>query len=1416
MDKELRDQLASTTLAVRRMLEDEFARQLEGVFDIFPDGRINDRPSDTLTPEQRFTRAKIVASIERRRAKGEPQAESVYAYMRESAFTFLNRLAAFKMMEARGLVQECVSRGPESSGFKEFSGLAPGLTTLPDKGYQLYLESLCDEIGREVGALFTRSDSSSLLWPSRRVLEGVLATINEESLASVWAGDETIGWIYQYYNDPTERKKMREESAAPRNSRELAVRNQFFTPRYVVEFLTDNTLGRIWYEMTQGDTKLKEQCLYLVRRPTEIFLKPGETAPEQPKQDNLSQEDLLKQPVFIPHRPLKDPRTILMLDPACGSMHFGLYAFDLFEVIYDETWALEEKLGADALSRAPGMESLHSTYAGKDAFLKDVPRLIIEHNLHGIDIDPRCAQIAGLSLWLRAQKAWQRLGLKPAERPAIKRSNIVCAEPMPGEKELLREFVEREFPAQERGFCLRLLEAIFDKMQLAGEAGSLLKIEEEIRSAIEDARDAWQKLATKPQELFTTTELNQISTAPELTGLEQAVSSLTAGPRHLTTDFWERIEERIYAALRDYAEQAENGGGFQRRLFAEDAARGIAFIDVCRKRYDVVEMNPPFGDSSRQVKTYLTENYPNTKSDLYAAFVERGLAILGAGALGAITSRSGFFQSSFHKWRTQVLLATAPPFAVADLGGGVLDGAMVETAAYCLLKGQRRGSLFVRLGRDAQKAEALLSTVTKLAQGGSSDNAFHVKSERFKTIPGTPFTYWVTEGIRKMFVDLPAYEAKDRTVKQGLATADDFRFVRASWEVNPTSIARVESDAEPTRYWFPYPKGGEFSPFYADIPLIVDWKHSGSQYWHNLSATGGVRSNIWMLNESVRQYFFQPGLTYPRRLHRLAVMPMPIGSIISVRGSGIYGSRSDLLSIAGLFSSAPFDFLVKCMLGRFGHPQFDNGTLCKTPVPRGFPAVARELEIPTTRAISLKRQRDTSNEVSHIFCAPPACLTSAIGLADELAKWLRSGEETDAAISKIQLSIDEIAYRLYGFSKDDRQAVADSTQFAEGDTSDEDSDDENSTDLDRVDISTLVSGIASYWLGVAFGRWDIRYATGEQTAPELPDPFAPLPVCPPGQLQNAQGLPTRSEDVPAAYPVRIPWDGILVDDPNHPLDIERRVREVIEIIWKDRAEAIEYEACEILGVKSLRDYFRKPAGFFVDHLKRYSKSRRQAPIYWPLSSPAGLYSVWLYYHRLTADTFFTLLREIVKPRLEDEERHLFNLKQSAGPSPTPSQAREISASSELTEDLRAFHDEVQRIASLWKPNLNDGVLINHAPLWRLAPHAAWRKSLKETWDALCAGEYDWSHLAFHLWPERVIPKCATDRSLAIAHELEAFFWEEDSKSGKWIARKRTQVDVDQLLTRHTSPAVKASLESLLTAPALGGGAAKKGRKAKAA
>ena len=161
------------------------------------------------------------------------------------------------MLEARELVQECITKGEQSTGYREFCGMAPGVALLPDAaGYRLYVESLFDEFSTEIKVLFDRSDVASVLWPKRQTFEGLLVILNASELSTIWAEDETIGWVYQFFNSGEERKQMRDESQTPRNSRELAVRNQFFTPRYVVQFLTDNTLGRIWYEMQNGSTLL--------------------------------------------------------------------------------------------------------------------------------------------------------------------------------------------------------------------------------------------------------------------------------------------------------------------------------------------------------------------------------------------------------------------------------------------------------------------------------------------------------------------------------------------------------------------------------------------------------------------------------------------------------------------------------------------------------------------------------------------------------------------------------------------------------------------------------------------------------------------------------------------------------------------------------------------------------------------------------------------------------------------------------------------------------------------------------------------------------------------------------------------------------------------------------------------------------
>jgi hypothetical protein len=551
-DQTTRNRLQQFVGEVRSLLSAEFTRQLQATYGMNPEtGDVADINTLLgLTPSQqetahllRDTLGHYLANTEKGTEKARKSA-AIERIVREQAFTVLNRLAALRMSEARGFLIESLAKGYDSKGFQLFHRLAGSSLGETGGAYQHYLYSLFDEFSLDLAVLFDRFSAQGRLFPTTPILLKLLDLINDHEIAPLWAEDETIGWIYQYFNSQEERKKMRSESQAPRNSRELAVRNQFFTPRYVVEFLTDNTLGRMWYEMTQGKTGIVQSCKYLVRRPSEFFLSKGEVVPEQEENLELSQEELLQQTVYIEHRAIKDPRDIRMLDPACGSMHFGLYAFDLFETIYSEAWDLEIAQGTEALTRESDKTPITSEYTDKAAFLIEVPRLIIENNIHGVDIDPRAAQIAGLSLWLRAHNSWQQAGKKPQQRPKIQRSNIVCAEPMPGEKALLQEFTAALKPT----VLGQLVEIIFEKMELVGEAGTLLKIEQEIQSAIAEAKQVWQK------------QNQALSQFPDLAKVAKQLGEIGFDVRDIDDErFWMQAEQKILDALADYAQSTAAG-----------------------------------------------------------------------------------------------------------------------------------------------------------------------------------------------------------------------------------------------------------------------------------------------------------------------------------------------------------------------------------------------------------------------------------------------------------------------------------------------------------------------------------------------------------------------------------------------------------------------------------------------------------------------------------------------------------------------------------------------------------------------------------------------------------------------------------------------------------------------------------------
>ena len=239
---------------------------------------------------------------------------------------------------------------------------------------------------------------------------------------------------------------------------------------------------------------------------------------------------------------------------------------------------------------------------------------------------------------------------------------------MPEDRELAAAFADD----LQKPFQQALFSRMIEEMRLAGELGTLLQVELSLADDIRRARRQYVAEQERPSlfpDLRARVELGKL----DLSGVTDEI-------------VFHDAEETILAALRLFAESA-GGADARRRLFAGDAAQGVALVDLVRTRFDVVLMNPPFGAASLAAKKEFEKAYPRTKNDIYAAFVERGIQLLHPGGmLGAITSRTGFFLSSFQKWREEILLKEAPPVVFADLGYGVMDAAMVEAAAYCLEK----------------------------------------------------------------------------------------------------------------------------------------------------------------------------------------------------------------------------------------------------------------------------------------------------------------------------------------------------------------------------------------------------------------------------------------------------------------------------------------------------------------------------------------------------------------------------------------------------------------------------------------------------------------------------------------------------------------------------------------------------------
>lgn len=671
-------------------------------------------------------------------------------------------------------------------------------------------------------------------------------------------------------------------------------------------------------------------------------------------------------------------------------------------------------------------------------------------------------------------------------------------------------------------------------------------------------------------------------------------------------------------------------------------------------------------------------------------------------------------------------------------------------------------SVFLRLLAQEDKAHALAEAVQALREGNADHEAVHqVDPASFKQVPGSPFAYWVSERIRSLFTELPPFESEGRTARVGLQTSDDFRFVRAWWEVPPERILDGangpdwEADIErfqawcrqrtrEGKRWVPFAKGGSYSPYYANIHLVVNWENDGEEIRNFIDPdTGRTYSR-----PQNTDFYFRPGLTWPLRGIRFSAQSANAGSAFSVAGKMAFANdATELGYMLGLFNSLPFDRLIGLFAGKVGGVQYEVGLISKTPIPRGESDRISEVQEASRIGYQLSVSLASANNVSRLFVLPSFLKAKHEGFSSFLPTQAQRKVDIQQQIYKLQRKTDDIAFGLYGVSSEDRRSLEHSAYegsgFYQTENNVEPYPESGSDDIVTDDSQSHVHSLLSYTLGCTFGRWDVRCATGEREAPELPDPFAPLPVCSPGMLTGADGLPLT--ETPADYSLEVDWDGVLVDDPDHEDDVIRRLRGVFELLFGARAEVIEREACEILGEKDLRGYFRKSshAGFWMQHVRQYSQSRRKAPIYWLLQSSKKHYALWLYYHRLDKDLLYKALIHYVEPKLRLEDNRLAQLRgqleaatqrnavSTGGTSGREAKQLEkrLEQQEELLGELRDFEGKLRRAAELnLTPDLNDGVILNLAPLHELVP---WKEAEKY-WKELTEGKYDWSSVGQQL------------------------------------------------------------------------------------
>lgn len=1266
MTSALISSIQAFTLTARKLLERETEEQLQGLYGWLPDGSFGVGTALSL-PEAAETRARLERYVEEEKEAGLDAAAARAKLKRETAFTWLNRAVAIRLMEERGIIKSTFAKLHKSNAFIYWLTDVKGEASIPastplnalgegpvDAAYREFLLWQCGELAAEVSVLFDPATLSSKLCPRPAVLKELAGSMTADDVSEAWkaGNEETIGWVYQGFSA----EELQAAFAAAKQDKkkfepeDIPAVTQLFTIRWVVRFLVENTLGRIWVEM-HPDSRMAQSLGYLV-------------PPKHPQQ-----------------RALRQVKDITFLDPCCGSMHFGLLAFDLFAEMYREE---RENAGKPGWPDTPSAASE-----------EEIPELILAHNLHGIDIDTRAVQLSALTLVLKARM------LNPKAR--VTDANLATAniEQLTGGR--LDEFISKtqfSHPIYER-----ILRRLADRVKDSPHLGSLLRLEKDIQQLVNAERQRSGELLEQLPGMH-----------PEQFDTEQGVE-----------EFFNILTDQILRHL-DHFVQATRAEGQDAGLFASEAAKGLRFLSLIDQRYDVVTTNPPYLSGRKmnpRLAKLMGDEYSEGKGDLYAAFIMRCQELLAPeGLMGMLTMHSFMFISSYEDLRTRLRKEVAIE-TLAHYGGGLFavgNPGTLQTAAFVLrrepdaVKREGQVGTYFRLvkERDADaKRLAFESILGAIRHGDDHQQLFHYQQSDFDTIDEEPWSYWLHNQVRKLYADYPSLGRVAPPI-HGTATYDNSRFLRYWWEVGSLLVDRSRrtwTDTESSSLSYaPYMKGGPSKPWYGNQEFIIQMIRKGSALTEFLKSK---RDSIRGLD-----YVYNTGITWTLlNSNKFAARFSPGGFIFDVNGVTCFPEKNKVFTTLGIMNSRVGSYLLYSINPTIA---FQVGDIERLPVPD---EPSPTLDALVTKCIELSQHNSKENETTYDFIHPLRAITDRTTRKEQLAT--------------LEAEIDAEVSRLYGLSEEDLAAIDrelngpaacggdDEADEADTETGDDEDDAEAAGDLSPADWAR---SWISYALGTVLGRFEIGKGGGLGGGD--------FPVATVAEIRKL-----------------IDPDGIMPCDPGHPQDIAARAFACLELMLgaTPARDAIRSATgTEGDPVEALRGWLDRFTGtpdksFWRSHHQLY----RKRPVYWPFQSPKKSFTLWVFHEKIGPNTLHTL-KGLTDVRLNLLERQITDLRPAAATN--RAKEKELQKLLEQSDDLREFSNRLKvHIDAGYTSCIDDGVLLNAAPLHDLFP--SWTETAV-AWKELKAEKYEWAHQAMRHWPDRVTEACRSNRSFAIAHNLE--------------------------------------------------------------